>query len=62
MLLKLGHPLLPQTINLRRMHNLANSINRLSVHKKLQLGQVALLPTCILVIQRGIALTMITRQ
>lgn len=55
-LLELGHPLPAQAIGLGDMHDAADGIHRRLVHEELQLGQLALAPSGIFVIQCSVTL------
>lgn len=56
-LLKLGHPLPAQTIDLRGVDDAANCVDGLPVDEQLQLDELALPPACVFVIERRIPLS-----
>lgn len=55
-LLKLGHPLPAQAVDLRGVHHPADGVHGLSVDEQLQLDQLALAPAGVFVVERRIAL------
>jgi len=55
-LFELGHPVPPDAIGLRRVHHATDGIDGLLVDEELELDELALPPTCVLVVERSVPL------